>query len=74
MNALFSAEDLDFRMGLRSFFSTQIPQRIRDKVSAGQQLEKADYVESQRILNANGLAVPHWPEQWGGRGWTPLQR
>jgi len=74
MNAMFSAEDLDFRMGLRSFFSTQIPQGIRDKVSAGQQLEKADYVASQRVLNANGLAVPHWPEQWGGRGWTPLQR
>ena len=26
------------------------------------------------ILNAAGLAVPHWPVEWGGRDWTPLQR
>jgi len=26
------------------------------------------------VLNAAGLAVPHWPVEWGGRDWTPLQR
>jgi alkylation response protein AidB-like acyl-CoA dehydrogenase len=30
-------------------------------------------VRSQRTLNAAGIAVPHWPVEWGGRGWTPLQ-
>ena len=31
-------------------------------------------VTSQRILNANGYAVPHWPLEWGGQDWTPVQR
>jgi alkylation response protein AidB-like acyl-CoA dehydrogenase len=26
------------------------------------------------VLNAAGLAVPHWPVEWGGQDWTPLQR
>ena len=26
------------------------------------------------MLNAAGLAVPHWPVEWGGKDWTPLQR
>jgi pimeloyl-CoA dehydrogenase large subunit len=27
-----------------------------------------------RILNAKGWAVPHWPVEWGGTGWTPVQQ
>jgi hypothetical protein len=35
---------------------------------------KEQYVQSQRVLNAAGLAVPHWPVEWGGKDWSPLQR
>ena len=50
------------------------PQEIRDTVAAHRHVTKEQYVETQRILNAAGLAVPHWPVEWGGRDWTPLQR
>jgi alkylation response protein AidB-like acyl-CoA dehydrogenase len=73
MSAIYSPEHLEFRDELRAFFSTAIPQRIRDKVSASEPLLKADFVESQRILNAHGMAVPQWPVQWGGRGWDPIR-
>ena len=73
MSAIYTDEQLAFRDELRAFFTTQIPQRIRDMVSAGEPLQKADFVESQRILNANGLAVPHWSGDWGGRGWDPVR-
>ena len=63
-----------FREEMRAFFTTQVPQEIRDTVAARRDLTRDQYVESQRILNAAGLAVPHWPVEWGGRGWTPLQR
>jgi alkylation response protein AidB-like acyl-CoA dehydrogenase len=66
-------EIVAFRKELRTFFRTQIPADIRNKVSAGQPLQKDDFVRSQRILNANGYAVPAWPEKWGGRGWSPLK-
>jgi pimeloyl-CoA dehydrogenase large subunit len=27
-----------------------------------------------RILNQKGWAVPHWPVEWGGTGWSPIQQ
>src|SRR4051812_21042514 len=65
---------VEFRQELRRFFIAQIPASTRAKVSQGRELEKAEMIASQRILNAHGLAVPHWPVQWGGRGWSAVQR
>jgi alkylation response protein AidB-like acyl-CoA dehydrogenase len=73
MELQLSPEMEAFREEMRTFFTTQVPQHIRDTVAAHRQLTKEHYVESQRVLNAAGLAVPHWPVEWGGRGWTPLQ-
>ncbi|MCD1633125.1 acyl-CoA dehydrogenase family protein [Martelella mediterranea] len=69
-----SKEDQQFREEMRTFFQENIPAEIRAKVSAGQPLAKQNFVTSQRILNAHGLAVPNWPLEWGGRDWTPVQR
>ncbi len=74
MRLELSAEDAAFREEMRTFFTTQIPQEIRDTVIAGRELTKEQIVTSQRILNDAGLAVPGWPVEWGGRDWTPLQR
>ena len=35
---------------------------------------KDDLVTWQRILNAKGWAVPHWPVAWGGTGWSPVKQ
>jgi pimeloyl-CoA dehydrogenase large subunit len=74
MDLRFTPEEIAFRDGLRQFFRSEIPAGIRRRVSEGQELAKDDIVTSQRILNAHGLAVPHWPAEWGGRDWTPIQR
>jgi alkylation response protein AidB-like acyl-CoA dehydrogenase len=74
MQLELSAEDAAFREEMRSFFTTEVDQDIRDTVAARHELTKDQIVRSQRTLNAAGLAVPHWPTEWGGRGWTPLRR
>src|SRR3954453_14495953 len=74
MRLHLSPEDQAFREEMRTFFTTQVPQSIRDAVAAHRELTKEQFVEAQRVLNAAGLAVPHWPAEWGGRDWTPLQR
>jgi alkylation response protein AidB-like acyl-CoA dehydrogenase len=74
MQLALSAEDQKFREEMREFFTTKVPEEIRQTVAEGRELSKDQIVESQRCLNAAGLAVPHWPEEWGGRGWTELQR
>jgi alkylation response protein AidB-like acyl-CoA dehydrogenase len=73
MRLQLSPEMERFREEMRTFFTTSVPQRIRDDVAARRELGKEEYVESQRVLNAAGLAVPHWPVEWGGKDWTPLQ-
>jgi alkylation response protein AidB-like acyl-CoA dehydrogenase len=67
-----SEEDIAFRDELRSIFA-DVPSAIRARVRAGH-VTRDDIVTSQRILNKHGVAVPHWPVEYGGRDWTPIQR
>ncbi|ATY14943.1 acyl-CoA dehydrogenase [Amycolatopsis sp. AA4] len=72
MDLELSQEDLAFRDGLREVFLGAIPEEIRKRSALGL-ITRDDIVTSQRILNEHGLAVPHWPVEWGGRDWTPTQ-
>ncbi|CAI9415899.1 acyl-CoA dehydrogenase family protein [Nocardioides sp. T2.26MG-1] len=74
MQLALSAEDAEFRDEMREFFTTEIPQEIRDAVRDQRELTKDHLVTSMRILNEHGLAVPNWPVEWGGRDWSPLRR
>src|SRR6478672_10426408 len=74
MQLELSQADAEFRDRMREAFTTKVPQEIRDTVLEGRHLTHDQIVESQRILNAEGLAVPHWPTEWGGQDWTELQR
>ena len=74
MQLELSPEDAAFREEMRTFFTTKVPQEIRDTVATRGELTKDQIVESQRILNEAGLAVPQWPVEWGGQDWSPLRR
>ena len=74
MKLELSPEDAAFRDELRTFFTTEVSQEIRDAVTARHELSKEQIVESQRTLNAAGYAVPNWPQEWGGQDWTQLQK
>ena len=72
MNLEYSEADLAFRDELRAVFYDKIDADIRERASLGE-TTRDDIVTTQRILNEHGLAVPHWPEEWGGRNWTAMQ-
>jgi hypothetical protein len=74
MDLALSKEDRAFAERMRTFFTTEVPADIRNRLARGEHATKDDVVTTQRILNDNGLAVPHWPVEWGGQDWTPLQR
>jgi alkylation response protein AidB-like acyl-CoA dehydrogenase len=74
MDIALSKEDRAFAERMREFFTSEVPVEIRAKLARGEHASRDDVVTSQRILNAHGLAVPHWPVEWGGQDWTPLQR
>jgi alkylation response protein AidB-like acyl-CoA dehydrogenase len=73
MDLNFTPEEIAFRDEVSSFLASEIPSEIKRKQFAGHELTKDDIVTVQRILNARGWAVPHWPVEWGGRDWTPIQ-
>ena len=73
MDLRFSPEENKFREEMRTFFREKIPASIRTKVMESRHLDKEEMVQSHKILHAKGLTVPHWPKEWGGADWTPVQ-
>ena len=74
MDLNFTPEDEAFREEVRSFLKEKLPARLSDKVRQGQRLTKQDMEEWHAILNEQGWLANHWPEEWGGTGWSVIQR
>ncbi|MBX3512246.1 MAG: pimeloyl-CoA dehydrogenase large subunit [Xanthobacteraceae bacterium] len=74
MDLNFTKEELSFRDEVRDFFAKNVPAETKKKLTEGRKLEKDDIVNWQRILNKKGWAVYQWPKQYGGTGWTPVQK
>ncbi len=74
MDLSFTPEENAFREEVRTFFKEHLPKDIRDKLVAGLHATKEDMIRWTRILNKKGWAVPHWPVEYGGTGWTPVQQ
>jgi alkylation response protein AidB-like acyl-CoA dehydrogenase len=74
MDLAFSPAELDFRTAVRTFIAERLPADIREKIRNGITLVKDDFVRWQRILHERGWAAPAWPREYGGPGWTPVQR
>ena len=73
MDLSFTPDEIAFRERMQHFFRTEIPAAIREHGQRGEHVSRDEQVESQRILNAAGLAVPHWPQAWGGQDWSAVQ-
>ncbi len=73
MQLALTPEEVAFRDDLRTFYTTRIPEELRDLVRQARSLSKDQIVASHRILNDHGLAVPNWPVEWGGKDWSATQ-
>lgn len=74
MDLNHSPDELAFRAEVRAFIQAEFPRELHRRLRNGEVPGKADQVAWHRTLNAQGWAVPHWPVEWGGRDWTPVQR
>ena len=74
MDLNFSADEIAFRHEVRAFIDASLPAATRAWLVAGKSPTKAMVIEWQKILNAKGWAVPEWPVQWGGPGWSAAQK
>ncbi|HZH26779.1 MAG TPA: acyl-CoA dehydrogenase family protein [Azospirillaceae bacterium] len=73
MDLRFTKDEEDFRTMVRAWFQENVPASLRKKVVEGLRLSKDDTVAWQHRLNARGWLAPHWPVEYGGTGWTPIQ-
>ena len=74
MDLEFSLADQAFRLDVRDFIQRELPETVRAKMAAGRALAKDEIVSWQRCLNTRCWATPSWPAEYGGPGWTPVQR
>ena len=74
MDISLKPEDIAFRDEVRRFAADALPESIRRKQAAGIHLDKADIVRWHRILYEKGWVAPNWPAEYGGAGFSPLQR
>ncbi|SFD95709.1 acyl-CoA dehydrogenase family protein [Massilia yuzhufengensis] len=74
MDLHYSDEDLAFRDQVRAFLDSHLPKDLQAKVLKHLRLSKDDFVRWHRILAERGWVAPGWPAEFGGPGWTPLQR
>jgi len=76
MNLLFDNELRAFRDEVRAFLRKHLTEDMRrgQRLTTGLYPEPEFSVPWQRALEQRGWLVPLWPREWGGTGWTPVQR
>ena len=76
MDIELSPQDAAFRDEVRAFLRDNLPQDVKDGAAATPSV----FVEPEigqawnAVLNARGWLGYQWPKEYGGTGWTPLQR
>ncbi len=74
MDLSFTPEELAFRAEVQRFLREDVPPRLTAKVREGMRLTKADLEEWHALLNARGWLANHWPREYGGTGWSAIEK
>jgi alkylation response protein AidB-like acyl-CoA dehydrogenase len=74
MNVNFSPADVEFRSEVRNYFENEFPQDILEKQRKAIPLTRDDMVRWHKHIYEKGWAAPNWPEEYGGTGWTSVQK
>ena len=74
MQVSFTDAELAFQEEVHSFFTHEYPDEIRAAMDSGDGLSPELQVRWQKILYEKGWAAPNWPAEFGGTGWTPVQK
>lgn len=74
MHVTFSAEEIAFRDEVRRFFREQIPEDIHARQRQHVPLNREDQLRFQKALYARGWAGYNWPVEYGGTGWSLVQK
>jgi alkylation response protein AidB-like acyl-CoA dehydrogenase len=74
MHVTFSADDLAFQEEIRAFFRDEYPADIRAAMDSGEEISPELQTRWQKLLYVKGYAGINWPVEYGGTGWTTVQK
>ncbi|HVK40991.1 MAG TPA: acyl-CoA dehydrogenase family protein, partial [Phenylobacterium sp.] len=76
MNLDLTGEELAFRQEVRSFLETSLTPELREvgRRATSVFTDKRHSLAWQKILHARGWAAPSWPVEYGGPGWSVMER
>lgn len=74
MDIRFTAAELAFREEVRAFLGDKMPAEIAARGVNGKRFDKRDQVTWMRLLNERGWLASGWPVEYGGTGWTAVQK
>ena len=76
MDMELTQEDLDFRDEVRTFLEDNLTDELRQagRLATSIWIDPKYTLEWQRVLHAKGWAAPNWPAEYGGTGWSEMQR
>ncbi|WP_332813473.1 acyl-CoA dehydrogenase family protein [Ramlibacter sp.] len=74
MDLAFTPEEQQFREQVRAWVRENLPQDLSTKVHNSLHLTREDMQRWARILGQKGWLGYGWPKEFGGPGWTAVQK
>ncbi len=74
MDLNYSKEEKNFQDEVKNWIKNNLPDSLRNKILKHKRLNKEDYSYWHEKLKAKGWLCWHWPIEYGGTGWTPVQK
>ncbi|MEZ5665699.1 MAG: acyl-CoA dehydrogenase family protein, partial [Burkholderiaceae bacterium] len=74
MDLAFTPEELAFREDIRAWVRENLPAEISHKVHNALRLTREDMQRWAKILGKKGWLGYGWPKEFGGPGWTAVQK
>ncbi|WP_223595626.1 acyl-CoA dehydrogenase family protein [Pseudomonas sp. A-R-19] len=74
MDIEFSVHEQAFRQEVRAFLRNNLPKELSERIILGKRLSKEHQVQWMQILDRQGWLAPGWPVEFGGTGWSAVQK
>ena len=74
MQMALTPEQAAFDQEVRDFLAASLPAEMSERVKLGKAVGKDLLGRWTRTLNEKGWAAPNWPREYGGTGWTLVER
>ncbi|MDN5568654.1 MAG: acyl-CoA dehydrogenase family protein, partial [Paracoccus sp. (in: a-proteobacteria)] len=74
MDMRFTPDEQAFAAEVREFLASELDPALAEKNRLHHSLTKAEMEGWHAKLNAKGWLAGNWPPEFGGAGWTAIQR